>query len=51
MKLKSYKSWGSLELVNKTTLYYNNCSATQRLVLSGDIKTNPEPEEADDHQI
>ena len=51
MKLKSYQSWCSIELVNKAALYYNNCSATQRLVLSGDIKTNPELEEADDQQI
>ena len=40
MKLKtSYRSWSSLELVNKPGLYCNNCSATHRLVLCGDIKT------------
>ena len=51
MKLKtSYQRWCSPELVNEPALYYNNCSATEIRVLSGDIKTNPEPEEAD-HQI
>ena len=35
---------------SKPVLYYNNSSATHRLILSGDIETNPGPANRDNHQ-
>ena len=35
---------------SKPVLYYNNCSATHRLTLSGDIQTNPGPVNSDNLQ-
>ena len=35
---------------SKPVLYYNNSSATHRIILSGDIKTNPGPANRDNVQ-
>ena len=41
---------GTIRKSSKPVLYYNNSSATHRLILSGDIKINPGPANRDNQR-
>ena len=54
MKSKGrYRSWCLLKLLEsqRNQSFIKICFATQRIILSGDIETNPEPVEVDNNQI